>query len=77
MFLDLLVHPVVEGLHPGAALTLVQEQACLGGQAIALGLLVGTKHRAQALQDEGDLIGKGLMDLDELAPAVRVISCSG
>ena len=49
MFLDLLFHPVVEGLHPWAALALMQEQACLGGQAIALGLLVGTEHRAQAL----------------------------
>jgi hypothetical protein len=70
MFLDLLVHPVVEGLHPWAALALMQEQACLGGQPVVLSLLVGTEHRAQALQHEGDLLGKGLVDLDELPPSM-------
>jgi hypothetical protein len=38
-----------------------------------LGLVVGAEDRAQALQDKGGFLGKGLVDLDELASPMGVI----
>ena len=42
-------------------------------EARLLGLLVGMEDRASGLQNERDLLGKGVMHLDELTPPVRVI----
>jgi hypothetical protein len=71
--LDLAVHPGVGRLDPWTALLLVQEQTRLWRKPVLLGLLVGTKHRAQGLRHAGDLLGNGLVDLDEFAPTMGVI----
>jgi hypothetical protein len=69
--LELGGHPVLQRLHPRATLLLVQESARGRRESLLLGPLVGVEHGAQGLQHQGDLIGKGVMDLDELPSPMR------